>query len=198
MANEVHAVTGLPVSRGTAAAVTALLVAAPLCLSACSAAPVLGDVHASLRTAAGSNVMEPPIAERYIADTTATGSVQAESGEVLESSELQTTGELTLVDGVITSADFAATADGLPALSFSLTQPIVLRRDGQSGESIDAVGTLVVGPLERRDTTIRISPDFSGDTAYVDAQITLPESLMHALPDTSRVFQVSLALSAAR
>lgn len=198
LAKEVHAVAGLPVSRGTAAAVTALFIAAPLCLSACSSAPVLGEVHASLRTAAGSDVLAPPIPERYIADTTAIGSLRGETGEVLGSSELHTSGELTLTDGVITAADFAASAEGLPELSFTLTQPIMLRRDGQSGETVDAVGTLVVGQMERRDTTIRITPDFSGDSALVNATITLPDSLMHALPETSRVLEVSLALSAAQ
>lgn len=140
-------------------------------LTACSS-PSQDITGTELRAASGSDMVEMPAQQVYgveDVDVSAPG-LDAAAEEQLE--EVDYDGAMTLSDGVITDAQFSVTLEDHPTVTFTLTEPLVLRREGGDGVPVNAVGTLTVGTYERHGTSVTLTPSFAeADRAELDVEI---------------------------
>ncbi|WP_449277857.1 hypothetical protein [Leucobacter sp. GX24907] len=166
--------------RAACAAITA--VAAVVAFAACTGDRTV-DAPGSigeLRAATDDDVFAEPAEQHYRIVSVDVAS--PDLGVLGASGAIRPEGSLTLSDGEITEADMTI-ASGLhgKSVSFSLTEPLVLRRDNESAEPVDAVGTLRIGGIEHHRTTVEVIPSFEGDgTATLDLEIPVPASLSAA------------------
>lgn len=156
---------------GALSIAVALPLGCTLGLTACSGGT--DDISGTeLRAASGSDMVELPAEQVYgvqDVEVSAPG-IDAESEEQLQ--DVGYDGSLTLSDGVITDAVFSVELADHPTVTFTLTEPLVLRREGGDGVPVNAVGTLTVGSYERHGTSVSLTPTFSDpDRAEVDVEI---------------------------
>lgn len=162
--------------RATCVAVTAA--AAALSLAACSGERSVGlRETGELRAATDDDVFAEPAEQRY--RVVAVDLSSPELGLLGETASIRPEGSLVLSDGEITEARMSVSS-GLhgSSIAFQLTEPLVLRRDIDSAEPVDAVGTLSIGGVEHHRTRMELIPSFSADgTAELDLEIPVPASL---------------------
>lgn len=140
-------------------------------LVACSA-PAHELSSTELRAASGSDMVESPSQQVYGVDDVDVVSPGLDAAAEERMEEVDYDGSLTLSDGVITDAEFSVTLEQHPTVSFTLTEPLVLRREGGDGVPMNAVGTLTVGTYERHGTSVTLTPTFAdADRAEVDVEI---------------------------
>ncbi|MGO1735291.1 MAG: hypothetical protein ACTHZ9_03065, partial [Leucobacter sp.] len=84
-------------------------------------------------------------------------------------------GSLVLSDGVITDATLKLAVAGQPNIEFALTEPVVLRRDGD-GDVVNATGTLTVANTVRYTARAAITPRFHSNEESIefDVRLNLP------------------------
>ncbi|MBK0419683.1 hypothetical protein JD276_11625 [Leucobacter sp. CSA1] len=163
-----------------AIAIGVTVATAPLCIVSCASASTEGEAQgAELRAAAGSDVLAMPAETVYeVTSVTLTDPTAAQLGDV-DLSQLQSDGSLVLNDGIITEASLSFTLANSPAVSFVLTEPLVLRKNEGFDQAINATGTLVVDGVERPGTPVELVPRFEDDgRAEFDVEFDLPESVL--------------------
>src|SRR5699024_9545655 len=115
------------------------------------------------------------------------------------------TGSLHLSDGVITEAELTVTSGAAhQSVSFTLTEPLVLRRDESMGEPLDGTGLLEVGSVQYHNTHITMIPHFAEDgEATLDVEFDVPGGVFTpgdgeelALPGVSDTLVATMTLAA--
>ncbi|WP_427870981.1 hypothetical protein [Leucobacter luti] len=159
---------------GAVATVSAVL---PLGLMGCARAADVTSHAAELHASADSNLLASPAERVYEVTDTSLISPAADSGlGAMLTEQVASTGYMVLTEGVITQAQFNVQIAELPAVSFELTQPAVLRRGGSDG-TVSAVGTLAFDGKQRPNTSVELTPTTIGDeVAEFDVRFSVPES----------------------
>lgn len=201
---------------GIISATVTLPLTLPFVLTACSSASA-GSVHgAELRAATDSDMLDVPSERVYEVDdisitVTTTEAVEqpddaggydafsAQPETAEEAAEataeqridgLDYDGEVALSDGVITEARLSVTLEEQLPVTFTLTEPIVLRREGGTGVTVNAIGTLTVGAFERHGTAVSLTPVFENpDRAEMDFEIGSLDTMF--LPATGHLGAVA-------
>lgn len=154
----------------------ATVAALPLCFVACATPEEASEpltLNNELRAASGSDLLDLPSERSY--EVTSLTLVEPDLS-AFGLSVVPGSGSMVLRDGVITEATLLVSIADRAELSFVLTEPVVLRRDGSSGEMLIATGTLTLNDTERYTTRAFITPDFEDDdTAEFDVVLDLPD-----------------------
>lgn len=162
--------------RDSFRSISALAAAAalPLCLASCAASSSgvelpLGD---SLLSATDGEVFETPDERAYRVTSIEITEPALGSDELQTLADQASDGSMVLSDGVITDAHLTLAMEGLPELEFALTEPVVLRRDG-NGDVVNAKGTLTVGNTVRYTTHAAITPRFDDEAESIEFDVRL-------------------------
>lgn len=160
--------------------VAALVLGVPLPLIACAQSEATGSVLGSeLRAATGSDVFSEPAVQEYTVDSITLTRPDPASLTALGMANVDSTGSLQVSDGVITDAHLTvSTGIADQAVSFTLTEPLVLRREDNTGEPVDATGVLDVGSVQHHNAHVTMTPFFSEEgTATLEIEFDVPDDM---------------------
>lgn len=159
----------------------------PFFLTGCapsSGASVLGPLDSLAESsgvrvqAADSQLLAAPTQHSFVVDSIAAGRLLSSEGVESFAGPLLAAGDLTVTDGLITEATISVTAPSVSTVVFQLTEPVLLRREGNNGEAFAAIGTLSYGEMVRPNSEIRITPELDAEGGSVTASIGLPEGFL--------------------
>ena len=200
----------MPVTRFTLSIRTlgaaALLIAIPLPLAACAQTEATGSVlGAELRAATGADVFSEPSVQQYTVESITLTEPNPNSLSALGLPPAKSSGSLQLSDGVITEAEFTVSMGAAnQSVSFTLSEPLVLRRDDSAGEPVDATGVLRVGGVHHHNAQLTLIPYFSEDgDATLDVEFDVPDDVLSSnhrdalpLPGMSDTIAATVTLDA--
>lgn len=170
--------SSLPRSARSLGCLAIAAVLLPGGLAGCSQTLAAGDsASVELRAASGSEMLTVPETRDYEVTGFAVANPEALRGGAGSSARGE--GYLVLSDRVITEAQLTARFTNGETISFTLSEPLVLRREPGSNDAVTAVGTLAVPGAEWHGTRARVSPHFTeGGSATLDVEIAVPDSLL--------------------
>lgn len=157
--------------------VVAIVVTLPLGLTSCSLASAGTEIPLGneLSAASGADIFEVPDEQEYEVTSIEVTDTSVASSKLQALADQSSDGSLVLSDGVITDATLKLAVVGQPNIEFALTEPVVLRRDG-NGDVVNATGTLTVDNTVRYTARAAITPRFDSDeeTIELDVRLDLP------------------------
>ena len=160
----------------TSRAKVAATLAVPLCLVGCAAAqPSSHSVSPPLRAENGSGIFDEQAAsEHRVTGLTIT---KPESLKLLSEHGIAVSGSISVSASEITAATVDARLSDGPSLSFSLTEPVVLRRAGDD-DPVTVSGMLTISGQAPVDTSAAITPHLAGQGHdRLELSIALPDGL---------------------
>lgn len=129
-------------------------------LTGCSHAADITAHATKLSTAQGSDVFAPATERVYQLSDIDLAPKQSLAGITLPET-FTPNGYFVVGDGIITdawfTADFGDTDGDQASAAFKLTEPTLLRRNQGADSSVNAVGILTFGGIERPDTSVQFS-----------------------------------------